>query len=254
MAIKALLFDLDDTLHDFLHSERTAQRICSTRLAGQLGLDEALFYRKLIEVNTTQLDLWLRENWFASRTMIAYRACVWGGTLQALGRECTAAALQQIAADFERERRLHMRIFPDTLPCLRALRPHYQLGVISNGPVDAQRRNAEQMDLINWFDVLLFEGELGYGKPGSRIFEEACDRLRVHPAEAVMIGDSLRNDVGGGAAAGLRTVWLKRPGESILATTSQYEPDAIIAGLAELPDALAQLESASDGACQAACS
>lgn len=68
------------------------------------------------------------------------------------------------------------------------------------------------------------------GKPEPALFRQALDRLGVAPAEGVMVGDSLRSDVAGGQAAGLRTIWLAPPG----ASPGPVPPDLVIQGFAEL--------------------
>ena len=62
-------------------------------------------------------------------------------------------------------------------------------------------------------------------------------RLGVGPAEVLHVGDSLRADVGGAAALGIRTVWVTRrirDPETRLAEHEGPRPDHAIADLAEL--------------------
>ena len=46
-------------------------------------------------------------------------------------------------------------------------------------------------------------------KPSPRLFIQALDALRVSPQDALFVGDSLRHDVRGARAVGLRTVWIR---------------------------------------------
>jgi putative hydrolase of the HAD superfamily len=61
-------------------------------------------------------------------------------------------------------------------------------------------------------DVLVVSEEAGVSKPHPRIFEIALERAGAGPPEAVMLGDSWRNDVEGARAAGIRAVWFNRDG------------------------------------------
>ena len=56
-------------------------------------------------------------------------------------------------------------------------------------------------------------GELRSAKPDPAVYAHALDALGAEPADAVMVGDSLRNDVDGPLAAGLGAVWVNRTGE-----------------------------------------
>lgn len=52
-------------------------------------------------------------------------------------------------------------------------------------------------------------------KPRSGLFELALRQTRLKPAEVVHIGDSLKSDIGGAGALGIRTVWINRAGKPI---------------------------------------
>ena len=69
------------------------------------------------------------------------------------------------------------------------------------------------------------------GKPQPEIFLRTCRRLGVAPAEALHVGDSLREDYEGARAAGLRALLLDR------AAAHEGLPDRI-ASLAEIPGRL----------------
>lgn len=73
------------------------------------------------------------------------------------------------------------------------------------------------------------------GKPASSFFRTALDALGIRPEEAVMIGDDLESDVGGGQAAGMRGI-LVRTGKHRAeeAARSSVRPDAVLGSLAEL--------------------
>jgi HAD superfamily hydrolase (TIGR01458 family) len=74
------------------------------------------------------------------------------------------------------------------------------------------------------------------GKPSRAYFEAALAELGAEAGEAVMVGDDIDADIGGGSAAGLRTV-LVRTGkfrEETLAA-SEAKPDAVIDSVADLP-------------------
>jgi putative hydrolase of the HAD superfamily len=69
-------------------------------------------------------------------------------------------------------------------------------------------------------------------KPHRSIFEAALADAGVHADEALMVGDSLRADVEGALAAGLRAVWLRRAGDVVVTDAA---PAPVIRRLDELP-------------------
>ena len=71
-------------------------------------------------------------------------------------------------------------------------------------------------------------------KPHRSIFEAALARVGASAAEAVMVGDSVRQDIEGALAAGMRAILVHRGGD-VPARASELGV-AVIRSLRELPD------------------
>ena len=95
----------------------------------------------------------------------------------------------------------------DTLSWLRER--DYPLAAVTNRHVGGEpfREEMRQLGVLDYFDALSISCDVGYMKPHPRIFQHALDALAVSPQDAVMVGDSLRADVGGAQALGILTVW-----------------------------------------------
>jgi len=94
------------------------------------------------------------------------------------------------------------------------------------------------------FDAVLVSDAFGLRKPRREIFEAVLEQLGVPPGETLHVGDSLRADVGGARAAGLRTAWITRriaDPEKALREHQGPLPDHALADLAELPALLESL-------------
>ena len=230
---KAVFFDMDDTLCDFMASERAARRIMYEGVAVEQELDpssveeayreyslEALKRHPNMEVN---ISLW--------PTIQDFRSEVWGKVLSQVGISRPDLALT-LAERHERVRREHLRLYPDAVPILKELYGRFPLGLISNGPVDVQRDEADLLGILRFFDAALFEGELGYGKPDRRIFASGLSRIGAAAAESIFIGDSLLTDIRGAKDAGMWTVWVNRNGKSL--EDDHPKPDFEITDLNEL--------------------
>ncbi|HKC22043.1 MAG TPA: HAD family hydrolase [Gaiellaceae bacterium] len=102
----------------------------------------------------------------------------------------------------------NFELFEDVLPVLDELRrAELRLGLVSNGI-----RDLNEFVLHHKLDVDAIVGSRahGYVKPHPTIFRSALLQLRVEPAEAVMVGDSLEEDVEGARALGLRAILMDR--------------------------------------------
>lgn len=99
-------------------------------------------------------------------------------------------------------------LYPDALPCLRAVRADgWRVVVGGNQPATFQRLVAH-LDLP--VDVVTSSGELGAAKPSPEFFCRVAARAGVEPAQCVHVGDRVDNDVVGAVAAGMTAVHLRR--------------------------------------------
>lgn len=90
----------------------------------------------------------------------------------------------------------------------RLTRAQLRLALISNGgPTQRQKLAAAQLP-ESLFASIHVSGELGHAKPAPAIFQAALQALAVSPEQAVMIGDSPREDIVGAAALGIATCWI----------------------------------------------
>jgi putative hydrolase of the HAD superfamily len=129
--------------------------------------------------------------------------------------------------------------YPDARPTLQCLRgAGYRLAILSNTWWAASWHNADlaAQELTDLFDHVLYTSELGYSKPHPAVFQEASHRLGLDPTACVMVGDRLRDDIGGALSVGMRAVW-KRTDKAWAQPDQRpkdVEPTATIDALAEL--------------------
>ncbi|GAA2244364.1 HAD family hydrolase [Rarobacter faecitabidus] len=114
---------------------------------------------------------------------------------------------------FEAAFQANWRPFADAAPFFAAIAgAGLKLGAVSNADTAYQEKKLEVVGLGGHIQTLVGVDVLGYGKPSPRVFEIACDRLVVAAAETLYVGDELDIDARGARAAGLRGIWLDRPG------------------------------------------
>ncbi|WP_339103320.1 HAD family hydrolase [Haloterrigena salinisoli] len=95
---------------------------------------------------------------------------------------------------------------PGVESMLADLRGEYRVGLLTNGPVRAQRDKLATLGWEDAFDAALVTGELEAGKPDPRAFEAIAAELNVDPRDAVYVGDEVEADVSGATEAGMDAV------------------------------------------------
>ena len=209
--MRAVLFDLDDTLLDYTGGVSELWAATCRDAAGPAGLDGEALVGAIQEARQ-----WFWGDPVRHRTERVQMLAAWGKiarcALDAIG--CSDEELAtRIAADFHVRRAAGDRLFADALPCLEALRGRgYVLGLVTNGDRRMQRDKLARHRLAGYFDAVVIEGEVGVGKPEAAIFQRALDELGIAPGDAVMIGDNLEWDVGGAEHVGIPGIWLDRGG------------------------------------------
>ena len=123
-------------------------------------------------------------------------------------------AVERCAAEIYEEWALcqHFVLYEEVPAALEALAAgDIQLGLISNSHrcLDAFREHFELADLI---DVAVSSSQHGFMKPHPSIFEAALKLAGVAASDAVMVGDSLLQDIRGAQRAGMRGVLVRRSG------------------------------------------
>ncbi len=227
--IRAILFDLDDTLLD-THGASAAALNATCVLAAEHcpGLAEAAIrdaFREVIHATDRALELG-RISFASAPELHRYR---WRETLARCGGSPEHAAA--LGDCYAAARRAAHRLYPEVAEVLPGLLRVYQVALLTNGPADFQREKIAAIELGRWIGTYFISGELGFWKPYPQIFEHALTELGRRPGEVVMVGDSLRHDIAGAAAVGLRTVWVNRHG---WASSTEVRPDAEIADLRAL--------------------
>ena len=209
-SIRALCFDLNETLIDGSGGQKAILRTCE-RLAERSGVDAA----RLFEVNgRVWQSYWqgAEEKWnlgVLSGSAVTLEA--WRRALVACG--CDDESVAEFARKIHSEHMAEaLRLFEDVTEVLNSLKPQLSLALITNGASDTQRNSLRILGMEKLFDAIIISGEVGIAKPEASIFALALRKLDVKTEEAWHVGDSLRADVGGALGAGLTAVWLNRAG------------------------------------------
>jgi len=247
--IKAVLFDLDDTLINWADLSVTFEEYYSPR-ANKLYdfLEEAGYRLPTLEEFVPALNQAIIDTWDeAKRT--------W--TIKSYG-EILCNLLDGMNLDtsnLDRNTLLNVTgwepwpgvdVFPDTISVLNELRERqYKIGLLTNSflPMWMRDRELEAYELIDYFDARLTAAEVGFVKPHPNIYHALLNMLGITADQAVFVGDRPKNDIAGANAVGLVSVLMDPP--HVERDLEGHIPDYTISCLSELLPILDELEQMS---------
>lgn len=233
--VKAIFFDLDDTLlWDKKSVEKAFQETChfAEELTGQdcSGLETAVRavatelyagydtydFTKMIGINPFE-GLWGNfddkgVDFQQMKTIVpAYRQDAWTFGLQKIGIENSSEIGSQLADYFPEARKRNPVLYEESLKVLADLKEHYQLLLLTNGSPSLQQLKLEiTPEIAPFFDDIIVSGAFGKGKPDPSIFNHALSKFNLSADEVLMVGDNLMTDILGAEKAGIRSVWINR--------------------------------------------
>jgi putative hydrolase of the HAD superfamily len=230
----AVVFDLDDTLHDAAGIEaEMLVGLCAAVREELPGVEDEALRARFRDGRDELYGRVLSGEWDIPtyRREHLIRTCApWGEPSEALIARCMRLRAEQLE---------RARFVEDALELLRELRAAgVRTGLLTNGPSWMQRRKVQLLGLEAHLDAIGISEELGAAKPDPAAFAGALELLASAPEDAVMVGDHLDWDVRGALAAGMRgAVWVAGDGDE-----REPPPGAMKVGrLGEVPAALAAL-------------
>jgi len=198
-AVRAICFDLDNTLWDVVPVLERAERILAEWLRLRYPRIPQRFDAAAI---------------FAVRAALLQEQPHQAHDLSYLRRETLARLAESVG--YERDvaheafatwhaARNECVPYAEVIPALTRLRPRFRLATLSNGNADLGT-----MGLAHHFEVCLHAAALGCAKPDLRTYQALADALTLNPAEILFVGDEPQADVTGPRNAGMQTVWVNR--------------------------------------------
>ena len=213
--LKAILFDIDDTLYDlsipfkeafreffpgekmdlegaFLASRKYSDLIYDRSLSGEISMAEMYIYRLV-------------------------------NAFRDYGKIIDGPTALQFQSVYEK-RQHEIRMTEEMERMLEELSRKMTLGIITNGPSEHQRDKVRALGVERWIPMerIWISGDLGVGKPHKEIFEAAREKLGLKPEELCFVGDAYGHDILGAKGAGWKAVWFNHRGHQ---ATGEVMPD-----------------------------
>jgi putative hydrolase of the HAD superfamily len=194
--LKAVLFDLDNTLYPEEQFVTSGFRAVANFLAAREIMDAQTLHKRMLHILHTQGRGRVFNGLLAE---LKLDSNVWLRTLLLVYRSHQPA----------------INLFPGVADALRTLKNRgVRLGLITDGAASVQRRKIAALDLERHMDVIVCTDELGAGcaKPSSVPFEVALNLLGVAPDRAAYVADDLHKDFAGPNRLRIKSVHVRSAG------------------------------------------
>lgn len=201
--LKAVLFDLDDTLVD----QEGASRAALLDWLPELGLDLDDPEELVAAWGAVSAEAFerygRREITFLDQRRVRVR--------EFLGADASDDEADELFSGYLSRYERSWTAFDDALPALRRVRDAgLVVALLTNGDAYQQRLKLDRTGLAEHLDVVVASDDLPAGKPDPRAYAAACEILGLAPGDVLMVGNDVEKDYQGALDAGLGAVLLDR--------------------------------------------
>ncbi len=226
LGVRAIFFDIDDTLLDF-HSCASLALDSAFSSVGLVYREE--YFSTFQEINDV---LWKRieEQTLTHAELHGIRFRL---IFKALGLAGDFARAEEEFRAYLRTAAVPVKGAHEVLEALNAA--GYRLFCASNASHKEQGNRLKKAGLLPYIEEVFVSSDIGAPKPSREFFSACLARAGLTAGECVMIGDNLFADVGGAINVGMRTVWLNSTGTSL---SGGISPDAVVSSLLEVKSLL----------------
>lgn len=190
--MKAVLFDLDETILDRTESLRDFALWQSQGMLRNSVFNADFFVQRFIDLDAhgmvwkdrvyaALVDEFQIKDWSVSELLRSYELCFSG----------------------------FCKPKPGALEAIKTLKEkQFKLGLVSNAKSPFQERNFNALGVSELFDCVIISEAVGYRKPQRQIFELACEEIGISPKQTVFVGDNPTADIDGANNCGMYTVYI----------------------------------------------
>jgi len=192
--MKAILFDLDNTLIDFIRMKRqSCDAAVSAMISSGLKTGKAEAERLLFELY--------------DRYGIEYNL-IFQELLKRIGRKVDYRILANGIVAYRKAQAGLVTPYPNVVKTLLRLKERgLKLAIVTDAPRLKAWLRLVEMRLDDFFDEVICFEDTGEHKPSAKPFMLALKRLHIKPHDAMFVGDWPERDVKGARALGIRTIF-----------------------------------------------
>lgn len=202
--IKAVIFDIDNTMYSFDRAHKTAMTALGAYVRENFGMEpeetEGLV-KKCMDIVTERTG----DNCAALHNRLLRFQCF----LEQIGSTDYRKAMEMYHVYWDTILEV-MEPEPGLLSLLSRLKERgIRLGIGSDMTAYIQYKKLEKLGALQYLDFLVTSEEAGAEKPARRFFELCVKKAGCEPGECVFIGDSLKKDVIGPTRYGMKGTWYR---------------------------------------------
>ena len=194
--IKAVIFDLDNTLLDFMKMKEYAVKAAiAGMIEAGLDIDPDKSYETII-------GIYEDEGWENQQVFNNFL----NKTIGEVNNKYLAAGI----VAYRRAREANLLLYPNVNHTLvELIKRGMKLAVVSDAPSREAWMRIYYLNLHHHFDVVLTFDDTNVRKPSPIPFEMALSQLNIEAEEALMVGDWPERDVVGAKKLGIRTIFAR---------------------------------------------
>ncbi|MFD3445961.1 HAD family hydrolase [Microbacteriaceae bacterium 4G12] len=227
-----LLFDLDDTIlnNSTWFNEGLIQTLGIHPITK--NLDASVFLEKKLHIPKSLVEQ-LKNRELSS---VEFRRARWRHAFAYFNMLPDEKLIDEIDTLFLKTSMECIGREDSVISLLEELKIHYDLGIVTNGLYDPQKK-ISQMGLSKVFnpETIFHAEQLGYRKPNPEIYSVALEHFAKKPKETLFIGDSWTHDVVGPMEVGMDAIWINRKG---LSKPTNHIPIAVVSDITKIRDIL----------------
>ncbi len=194
--IKAVIFDVDNTLTDFMRTKRVAvESAVEGMIDAGLVVDKRGMVDKIFET-------YFKEGVEDQKIFDKILKQETGG----VDYKILAAAI----VGYRRAKAGSMALYPHvSLTLTTLIKSGVKMAIVSDAPKLEVWLRIVGLGMHNFFDCVVTAEDVGARKPAAAPFMKALEFLGTKPEETVMVGDWAERDIAGAKKLGIRTAWAK---------------------------------------------
>jgi HAD superfamily hydrolase (TIGR02253 family) len=208
--IKAIIFDLDNTLIDFFKMKKHS---CSAAIDAMIGAGLKVEHDKALKVLFGLYDKYGLEE-----------KTIFQKFLKKITGKIDYRILANGIVAYRRVRSGFLEPYPNVDYVLLKLKSRgIKLGVVTDAPKLKAWIRLASMKLSNYFDVVIAFEDTRQLKPSKMPFEAALRKLRLRPSECLMVGDWPERDIKGAKKLGMKTCFARYGNPKVRKSYADYE-------------------------------
>jgi len=224
---EVIIFDADETLFDFIESEKEAFKNAMLEL--HIDYDEDYHLKIYHGINE---DIWKEFE----KGLITQEKLKVERFKRLADKLNTNFDVDQFSESYIKHLSNASFVYDYSIDLLESLHKDYRLSIVTNGLTEVQDARIRKSIIAKYFEDIVISEEVKVSKPNPEIFEIALNNLKhTDKSKVLVVGDSLTSDIQGGINFGVDTCWLN-PNKKINETG--VKPTYEISNIMELKDIL----------------